>query len=434
MDPSYDYSAFSMDGLDLCNVSYEYLTDNKTIQEHNYTDASEFLYDIVTYCFLQKEGICAQYLYEIQGDNLIGNLLYIMYPQHYPFLQVIPFITVVGLLCIVGIIGNLLTIVVILRNRILQTTSNYLVSMAFSDLLILLLTGPMEIAYELKAWPWTYTRFMCRLRYFLIEACTFTSVLSITSFTTERYLAICHPIWAKTFVSHTRTVKIIVIIWMFSFCMSIPLFLGYDTFEVCPGIAETTVCNMPSLEWESIIDYIYIASATILFLIPMIMISIFYSLIARVLYGVNVEVAVRRNSRRTRNRNGVNNTEKKENSIEKSRKQIVKMLALVAGCFAACWLPFHIIRILPNFNIDEWSEGLTNAYFPFLYHLSIVLMYTSATINPILYNIMSARFREAFKRTILCQEARVSCHHWMWGYKHERCSLSPSGTVGLTYV
>ncbi|XP_038051396.1 growth hormone secretagogue receptor type 1-like isoform X2 [Patiria miniata] len=423
-------SSYKMGGPNLCNVSYEFLINDATLEENHYNTASSFVYDVTYDCYTQS-GICAYYLYEMTGETLIDHLKYIMIPQHYEYAKVIPFITVVGLLCLVGIIGNLLTIVVILRNRILQTTSNYLVSMAFSDLLILLLTGPMEVAYELKAWPWTYTRFMCRLRYFLIEACTFTSVLNITSFTTERYIAICHPIKAKSYVSHSRAIKIIVVIWIVSLGVSIPLFLGYDTYEICPGIPESTVCSIPTNEWNNIIDRLYVVSATLLFLIPMILITIFYSLIARVLYGVNVEVAVRRNSRRARNRNGINHNEKKkENSIERSRKQIVKMLALVAGCFASCWLPFHIIRILPNFIP---YENLPIIYFDVFYKISIVLMYTSATINPILYNIMSARFRQAFKKTILCQEERVICTRWFLGDKHERRSLQPS-TAGMTYV
>ncbi|XP_022105799.1 growth hormone secretagogue receptor type 1-like [Acanthaster planci] len=417
----------------LCNVSYDYLIDDATLRENRYNSASSFVYDVAYDCY-SRNSVCAYYLYELTGETLIDHLQYIMPPQHYAYAQVIPFVTLVALLCLVGIIGNLLTIVVILRNRILQTTSNYLVNMAFSDLLILLLTGPMEVAYELKAWPWTYTRFMCRLRYFLIEACTFTSILNITSFTTERYIAICHPIKAKSYVSHSRAIKIIVFIWIFSSCVSLPLFLGVDTFEVCPEIPETTVCGYPDAYWETVIDRFYIASATLLFFIPMILITIFYSLIARVLYGFNVEVVVRRNSRRARNRNGVNPNDKKENSVEKSRKQIVKMLALVAGCFAACWLPFHIIRIIPNFVDIKLSETLSTIYYDVLYKVSIVLMYTSATINPILYNIMSARFRQAFKKTILCQEERAVCFRWFWGDKHERRSLQPTCTAGLTYV
>ena len=80
--------------------------------------------------------------------------------------------------------------------------------------------------------------------------------------------------------------------------------------------------------------------------------------------------------------------------------------ALVALCFAICWLPFHIIRIMPNFKYESWSEMMRTIYHEGLYYFSIILLYMSSTINPILYNVMSARFRQAFRRTILCQDVR----------------------------
>lgn len=49
----------------------------------------------------------------------------------------------------VGVLGNALTCTVILRNRAMQTPTNYyLMSLAVSDLLVLLLGMPLEL-YEM---------------------------------------------------------------------------------------------------------------------------------------------------------------------------------------------------------------------------------------------------------------------------------------------
>ena len=277
---------------------------------------------------------CPVAMYNATGDELIQYLSFILGEPHYSYSFVIPFIVIVGLLVTIGFLGNLFTIIVIFRNRVLQGSSHYLVSMAFSDLLILSLTGLTEIAYELRAWPWIYSEFLCRARFYLIEACTYTTVLHITAFTVERYIAICHPIKAKVLVSKSRATKVIVTIWCFSFTVCLPLFLAYHEYEVCPGIPESMFCYVRDDTWNKRVDNFYIFSATVLFLMPMTIITVLYSLIARVLYGSGVQIRMRRTSRSPVNKNKIKRNgsitedprKTKEDSVEKTRRQIVKML------------------------------------------------------------------------------------------------------------
>lgn len=286
-----------------------------------------------TKCYMEF-GTCPNAMYNATGDELLEYLVFILGERHYSYSFVIPYLVILGILVTIGFFGNLFTIIVIFRNRVLQTSSNYLVSMAFSDLLILSLTGPTEIAFEIQAWPWVYSEFFCRVRYYLIEACTYTTVLHITAFTVERYIAICHPIRAKSLVTKSRATKIIVSIWFFSFTVCIPLFLAYHSWEVCPGIPESNYCYVIDDTWNERVDNFYVFSFTVLFLIPMLLISVLYSLIARVLYGSNIQVKMRRSSRTTTNkvrgrRNGSlpeEQSHKVEDSVEKTRRQIVKML------------------------------------------------------------------------------------------------------------
>lgn len=70
----------------------------------------------------------------------------------------------------------------------------------------------------------------------------------------------------------------------------------------------------------------------------------------------------------------------------------------VVVTFFLCWAPFHVQRLLWVYaeqrtfaRINEW-----------LYPLAGSLYYFSTTINPILYNVMSAKYRRAFKQTLRC--------------------------------
>lgn len=70
----------------------------------------------------------------------------------------------------------------------------------------------------------------------------------------------------------------------------------------------------------------------------------------------------------------------------------------VVIAFFICWAPFHIQRL---YSIYQQHSRETLQWHLKIYELvtyiSGILYYMSATVNPILYNIMSAKFREAFK-------------------------------------
>ncbi|XP_005106515.1 thyrotropin-releasing hormone receptor-like, partial [Aplysia californica] len=117
-----------------------------------------------------------------------------------------------------GILGNALVVLVIVRTRSMHTTTNcYLLSLAVADLLVLIsatLPAIPEPFYRVDEWP--YGRVMCSLLIFLQYLGIDCSALSITAFTIERYIAICHPIRAQTLCTLTRAKRIVGGLWVFT--------------------------------------------------------------------------------------------------------------------------------------------------------------------------------------------------------------------------
>lgn len=66
--------------------------------------------------------------------------------------------------------------------------------------------------------------------------------------------------------------------------------------------------------------------------------------------------------------------------------------------FFICWAPFHAQRLLYVYD----SKRLLGAINEWLYFLGGCLYYISTAINPILYNVMSAKYRGAFVETLCC--------------------------------
>lgn len=65
-----------------------------------------------------------------------------------------------------------------------------------------------------------------------------------------------------------------------------------------------------------------------------------------------------------------------------------------------CWAPFHTQRLVAIYGTipadHEDRQKFTQIY-DIVTYVSGVLYYFSTTVNPFLYNIMSNKFRDAFK-------------------------------------
>lgn len=69
-------------------------------------------------------------------------------------------------------------------------------------------------------------------------------------------------------------------------------------------------------------------------------------------------------------------------------------VAVVVLVFAVCWLPYHIGRFLFT-HVDDYHSARLSQDFNVA---SMVLFYFSASVNPVLYNLMSNKYRSAVKR------------------------------------
>lgn len=128
----------------------------------------------------------------------------------------------------VGSLGNSITLYTLFTKKTLQnlqsTVHYHLASLAVSDLLILVLSMPIELYNFI--WfhhPWIFGDAVCKGYYFLRDSCSYATALNITSLSVERYMAICHPFKAKSIMSRSRTKKLISAMWCASFALATPM-------------------------------------------------------------------------------------------------------------------------------------------------------------------------------------------------------------------
>ncbi|XP_060584543.1 pyrokinin-1 receptor-like [Ruditapes philippinarum] len=334
-----------------------------------------------------KQRTVWDYLLEVHG------------PRRGPLATVIAITCVYGFIFLSGIFGNVCTCLVIVKNKYMHTATNYyLFNLAIADLLLLIVGLPPETYSIWSAYPWIFGEAFCIVRTMLAEMSTNASILTITAFTIERYVAICYPMKAQTMSGLKRVIRVIVAIWFLAAISSVPLTVQ---FKVVYAV-DTRNSNIPESAYCGIgetnhIERTFEISTFLFFVFPMTLVSVMYTLIALAIR----KSGLYRDGSDASHRDRLTGVEIRAQQQARARRSVLKMLVAVVVAFFVCWAPFHAQRLMTLYiPAAKWTEKLLEAH-KVIYYVSGVCYFISCTINPLLYSIMSLKFRQAFKQTVL---------------------------------
>ncbi|EDX11402.1 GD12106 [Drosophila simulans] len=238
------------------------------------------------------------------------------------------------------------------------------------------------------------TRIYLRGLYF---RCTYVSVFTIVAFSMERFLAICHPLHLYAMVGFKRAIRIITALWIASFISAIPFgllsdiqYLNYPLDD--SRIEESAFCSMSP---KIVNEYpVFEVSFCIFFVIPMILIILLYGRM-----GAKIRSRTNQKLGKCSTRHQQQGNEKLPNEKEDGYSHVG--IAAVVITFFVCWFPFHLQRLIFLYakNMENYLD-INEA----LFSIAGFAYYVSCTVNPIVYSVMSRRYRVAF-RELLCGKA-----------------------------
>lgn len=294
------------------------------------------------------------------GDELnttTGTDGLILAPLNYYSIPLLTGITVAcTLLFLVGMTGNVMTILVVSKYRDMRTTTNlYLCSMAVSDLLIFLCM-PLDLYRMWRYRPWRLGDVLCKLFQFVSESCTYSTILSITALSVERYLAICFPLRAKAVVTKRRVRALILLLWTVSLLSAGPVFvmvgverdnagpynfsLGTNKTNYSLEAEDTRECKMTHYAVESGLMGAMVWLSSVFFFMPVFCLTVLYSLIGRRLWQRHRETNI---SSRVAHR-------------DKSNRQTIKMLGKLG-------VNANYAQITAWFRLYSSANNLYNLFF-----------------------------------------------------------------------
>ncbi|XP_028447944.1 G-protein coupled receptor 39 [Perca flavescens] len=317
------------------------------------------------------------------------------------------FLTVLySLILVTGILGNSVTIrvtQVLRRNGYLQkNVTDHMVSLACSDLLVLLIGMPVEL-YSAIWFPFTTEQgdAPCKIYNFLFEACSYATILNVATLSFERYVAICHPFRYKA-LGGKRTSVLITFAWLVSVLVALPLLIATGAQGHIPHRADAPAQNLTfctNLREHWVMYRVSIFVAFIVYMVVVIGVAVMcwamVLVLRRPLGGADGGGG---------GINGAQGAAKHEDSKAKTaRKQTIIFLGLIVGSLMVCWLPNQIRRLMvAAVPKSDWTITFFRSYIT-LHPVGDCFFYLSSVLNPFLYNLSSRQFREVFVQVLRCR-------------------------------
>ncbi|CAK6954244.1 thyrotropin-releasing hormone receptor [Scomber scombrus] len=308
----------------------------------------------------------------------------------------------VSLICGLGIVGNMMVILVVLTTKHMRTPTNcYLVSLAAADLMVLTAAGLPNITDALHG-QWVYGYAGCLgITYFQYLGINASSC-SITAFTVERYIAICHPIKAQFLCTLSRAKKIIMLVWALTSVYSVMWLFLSDTKKLVYDNVVLLSCAYKVSRSHYL--PIYFTDFAVFYVLPLMLATVLYGLIARILFlnplPSDPKESTKKWKKEMRQLGKMISTNSSSSTTAASRRQVTKMLAVVVILFALLWMPYRTLVVVNSFL----EKAYLDTWFLLFCRLCI---YLNSAINPVIYNAMSQKFRAAFKKLCHCGPQRM---------------------------
>lgn len=260
-------------------------------------------------------------------------------------------------------------------------TDVLLLALSAADLLLLAVLPFHTVAVAAQHWP--FGDAACRLVGFMGSACSSASVFTLAALAVTRYLTVVHPARAYGRLSPCLLTAVAATLWVPACCLAAPQ-LAFRSVGIQETMSEGPLACFAFLSRTDQLIY-GLVHFLVAFLLPLATIAAAYTLIY---------VSLRRSAGRGR----ATGRRSRTPQVERYQSKVTQTSALLVVAFTLCWLPSYILTLAALASDQEsGATGVSPRYGPFSTFAR--LMATSSTVmNPILYVLMSQKFRQDLLR------------------------------------
>ena len=278
---------------------------------------------------------------------------------------------------IVALAGNALLVYIVFRKPGTRNLTSFLfVNMAVADLMVAVFQMPISITHFYVVGSSDFLdSFNCRFLYYAVYVSTIASIFCLTVMAFDRYFAVVHPFRQSIWF---RKPKIITpIIWISSMALMsiVPV-----AFKLGRG-----KCEMDTSLYLPFNAYFFAVG----FLLPLAVISVLYTLVARKLWLHEVPV------------------DHNQQEPEIPKKKVIRMLIIIVVVFAVCWFPVHVHQMDEGVTIVVSGFTRGAMWDPVIKYICYWLSHANSAINPWLYIFLNGKMKAAFNTMIQCNHEEI---------------------------
>ncbi|KAL6478471.1 hypothetical protein MHYP_G00143060 [Metynnis hypsauchen] len=314
-----------------------------------------------------------------------------------------------GLVLIMGLLGNILLICIIARQRDRpNVTSIFIANLSISDILMCVFCLPFTLSSMLMD-QWVFGAALCRLTPFIQCMSVTVSVLSLVLIALERHQLVLHPSGWKP--SPAQACSALLGVWLVSAVTALPFLafqlLSSDPYsELPPPHSQLQACHEM---WPSMQDRRAYSTALLVFQYcgPLLLMLLCY-----------LRIFLRLRHRRSLLERQCSCSRAEERRRVAHSKRVSIMLVALVMAFGVCWLPLNMFNAVADWN----EEALPVCQHDLLFSFCHLLAMSSTCINPIIYGFLNTNFRSEVRSTLL------HCHCRPLDENYENIPLSVMNT------
>ena len=280
-----------------------------------------------------------------------------------------------------ALVGNSLGLYIIWRRCGVKAATHLLIAnLALSNLLISIIDMPMSVAFVYIGHRWlaglagTIT---CKLAQYLFVFPIATSILTILMVSVDRFFAVFRPLQGQVF---RRPVVMTTTIWICSALLMSPALVIFQAIPDGEWYCEMDFGENPhTTATFSKVYYIFLFA--VLYLLPLLAITVLYTLVGCKLYHRKIPGDAKTCSRSA--------------AVKRSKHKVMKVLVMIVATFAVCWFPAHVSHYIAVFHHD-----LSRTIPKYVYPLLLWFSHTNSAIDPFLYILLSQNFRREFRKVM----------------------------------
>lgn len=263
--------------------------------------------------------------------------------------------SLICLLIIAALIANIFVCLAVYKQRSARRITRYfIVNLCVADVFVTVISMPVWMIFLLFDNTSAYNLLGDTFVLIWIHVdilCGTASILSLTSISVDRYIAVTKPYSYVRFMTGKRALHIIGVIWMYSMIVA--------------------AMNKPLKEYEIKAYALFVMCAS--FLLPLFIII--------VAYGSMFRVAMRHTRDPTHRANA--ECQRHHNRFKRDLKA-AKTIGFVIGTFLCCWAPFIFVSVAYAFFPE-----INQVYASFTKWLS----YLNAVLSPVVYTCVDKQLR-----------------------------------------